>query len=845
MVHRITSGEHSASPHSKWILSLGVAALAAGCSGGGGQEAGGSFDPEGGGGPNFNGVDDGNVREGDVVAELVMEAPAAGHFVLSATVPVPRGTLTDGSLVEPLSVRVEGDRAAPTQVEIVSRYPDPADGADVVRVLAHVRKPDGAQEGDMIKFQVGANPHPKHDLELHSSVQSLLDAPGTIRLIGHDVFGHKYGADLMRGIKTEGPGAEILMDGHVARQYRTHEIMLPNEEVDGSQGTLPHMMGVHSYITAWRGEQFLSLDLHVHNGMDGLDPGSSEDDAMGDLYFQDLAIRLPQGWRVGYAIDTDASGDIQINGGWALAPIVKENADGKLHVLPSMSHFTRRLVVFHPGAEDKALEMVRSGFQAFCAPGYNQSGHQNWSWWNESTARYFPQNHVLPNLDYIGQESVRNALAGKWNAASSQIESGAAGQYPIISPRLGWAHPWGVAYGGMTGGDEIDIFSGTEIAWSASRDGFRLAQLQQRCYVDRQPQALFDRAGEPTKVEDLLVTEGFGAPYVDLWYYVTMGGSADPFGFSDAPTHQIDSVQAQNLAADYSDDLKSYASIDYQHYIRYTRNLKTLAWLSGDAMSKELLLAATENFRLSFHEHNNSSYGHAQVTGLRMLQNEVGENPGMGLAFGRGPAWGMDCAIAGYAMASPERRAQLLPWIRKVADVLDAGQSTCTGNIMSTVINSHYQGTYRSRQAMEESFAENVLRSLATTVFDDVEPERAMGIQQDLVASVRSTISDRFWSEENGAPWFYAATGPADQSLGDFCAFEQTDLHGSYTNTTAYYSSFAYAYDVDPDPEFLFRAAQMMGGGNLWNGLNSNSLNNLNNTAALVALCQLMGEDQL
>lgn len=774
-----------------------------------------------------------------------MEAPAASHFILSATVPVPPGTLTDGSLVEPLSVRVEGNRAAPTQVEIISRYPDPADGADVVKVLAHVRKPAGAEEGDLIHFEVGANPHPKHDLELHSSVDALLNAPGTIRLIGHDVFGHKYGADLLRGIQTEGPGAEVLMDGHVARQYRTHEVMLPNEDVSGSQGTLPHMMGVHSYITAWRGEQYLSLDLHVHNGMEGLDPGSQADDSLGDLHFQDLAIRLPQGWRLGYAIETEAAGDIEINGGWALAPIVDANADGKMHVLPQLSHFTRRLVIFRPGVEDRALEMVRAGYQAFCAPGFNQSGHEHWSWWNESTARYYPQNHVLPELNFAGLEGIRADLEAQFASAAGQIETGTSGNYPILVDRMGWAQPWGTDYGGMTGGDEIDVFAGVETAATASRAGYRLAQLQQRCYVDRQPQALYDREGNYTSVEDVLVTEGFGAPYANVWFNGKVNNSVDTFGFADVPTFQADYVASSNLTADYSDTLKGYQSIDHQHYIRYTRNLKTLTWLGGDALARELLVAAGESFRLGFHEHNNTAYGHVQPTGLRTIQNAISAAPGVGIPFGRGQAWGMDAAIAAYAVGSPELRANRLNWLRLVSDAVQQGQSTCTGNIMSMHITKLFNGAWRSRQAMEESFIENMLRSMDTTVFRGIEPERAASLQQVLLASVRSTIDGRFWNETAGAPAFYGATGEVDQTLGDFCGNAPDGLVSTNTNTTAYYSSFAYAYEVDPDPIFLFRASQMLGGGNLWSSIDNNGTGNLNNTAALIALCQMLGEDSL
>ena len=451
-----------------------------------------------------------------------------------------------------------------------------------------------------------------------------------------------------------------------------------------------------------------------------------------------------------------------------------------------------------------------------------------------------------PSFDFIDTDAVRNSLSAEWNQCSSQLTSGEAGGYPLTSPRLGWAQPWGVEYGGMTGGDEIDMFSGLDIASTASNDGYRLAQLQQRCYIDRQPDALFDMEGNYTSVDDVMVTEGFGAPYVNLSFFGTISNGADPFGFDEAPQFQTEAVLSQNMAPDYYGPLTNFSPIDHQHFVRYTSNLKILTWLGGDTLSIELLQAAADNFHLGFHEHVNSAYGHIQGTGLRNLQNQVMEHPGQGLAFGRGQAWGMDAAMAAYATGDPAYRATNLPWIRLVADALNDGQSTCTGNIMAVHINKNFDGEYISRQVNESSFIENVLRSMETTVFQGVEPERALQLQQNLVASVRSTIEQpHFWNEQLGAPWFYAATGPADLNQGDFCGNAPLDLHSLYVNTTECYSSFAYAYQIDPDPIYLFRATQMLGGGNLWNQLSSNGTQNLQNTAALVALCQIIGEDEL
>ena len=48
----------------------------------------------------------------------------------------------------------------------------------------------------------------------------------------------------------------------------------------GFRRTLPHMMGVHTYLTTWTNAPYIALDLVVHNGMDGLDPETSLDDLL-------------------------------------------------------------------------------------------------------------------------------------------------------------------------------------------------------------------------------------------------------------------------------------------------------------------------------------------------------------------------------------------------------------------------------------------------------------------------------------------------------------------------------------------------------------------------------------
>ncbi|MEL6907100.1 MAG: hypothetical protein AAFP22_16950, partial [Planctomycetota bacterium] len=60
-----------------------------------------------------------------VRARISTYLPAAEEFTIEATLPVPPGTLLEAGGPSPLTL-VRNGVTFPTQVEIVSRYPDPA-----------------------------------------------------------------------------------------------------------------------------------------------------------------------------------------------------------------------------------------------------------------------------------------------------------------------------------------------------------------------------------------------------------------------------------------------------------------------------------------------------------------------------------------------------------------------------------------------------------------------------------------------------------------------------------------------------------------------------------------------
>jgi hypothetical protein len=481
--------------------------------------------------------------------------------------------------------------------------------------------------------------------------------------------------------------------------------------------------------------------------------------------------------------------------------------------------------------------------QGFCARGTDPfSGADYWSWWNKGTARYFPQKYQLPALDHVGLAYLRSQLQGERNHLAERLLNGTNdGNYPIASSVLGWGHPYGVSYGGMTSGSEIFMYDGVAAAASAATIGFQKYAALHRMQTDRQPSVLYDLDGEPTSVERWLVENG-DRDYVPFYCYLTpflTGSYPDPFGFRQAPRFQSDYVAANGLAPGYESAHFSFDPHDLQHFIRYTRSAKVLAWLANDSIAKDDLRMQAEAFNLSYHDYRNDPNGGFQSGGL-LGQRAVAQNhPGKGCGFGRGEAWGLDCMLAAYDLADPVWRAQKYPWFGKVIEFLLLGQGSCTGFIQAFVSNKAFDGRNRARQQIEQSITENALQGLRESVFRRLDPGHADMTRDVLLNSLYAFIGEMAWFPGESAPWRYTGIGPLDVNQPIWCVRGEmpSDAHTA-GDRDAYqdWSSFAWGFEATGDPIFLERAATQVGGGILLNRLRSDGTQNLENRAALLAL---------
>jgi len=783
-----------------------------------------------------------------VVGVLTTRARGSEEFLLRGTLPVPPGTFPRADGLVPFVLLDSAGTPLLTQVEIVARHPDASDGASVIELIARAGRPDVAP-GTTLQYAVLERPHrpPANELEaVPQRVRDLLADPSALELAMRDVFGNRYVAWPL----DESTEIRVLRHGPVHAEVRMHRVLQPESIVPGPTGTLPHALGVHVYLSFFRGTELVGVDLRFHNGHDGRDGADPLDDPLDTLYFRDLELSVPSGWRIHSDVSDPQLGSERIEGGRCVLPLVTPLADGRMHVIRWLGQFHRRLALAPESLEGliEARSYLERTGQAFATRGFDpRDGRELWSWWNAGTAAYFPQQLQLPLLDHVKRGDLVDTLVGGLDFLTVHLEQGTStGDYPIDSPALGWGHPYGVSYGGMTGGHEIFLYDGIETAWLASRSGLRAFTLLHRMQTERMPNALWSLDGEPAALERWRVDNG-GADFLPFRLFVVpqlFGSNPDPFGVKSAPRFQVDHVRANGLAPSYEGAHFGFDPYDYQHFVRYTRAPKVLAWLANDSLAKDDLLQQAENFHLSYHELYSGFPGSVMGSSLRGHQELVAARPGRGLPFGRGEAWGLDCVLAAYALGEPDWRARKLPWLRSIASLLVDGQDACNGFIQAFVSQKALEGRYQARQAIEQSITEHALVGLHETVFRGAHPREATRLRAVIERSLYSFVSELSWSPGQSGPWRFTAVAPLDLALPSFCSGADLPADGwtvGDIETFQDWSSFGYGYELTGDPLFLRHARYQTGGDDfedLVERLYAAGTDNLENRAALLTVVQ-------
>ena len=775
--------------------------------------------------------------QGNVVGRIELDAPSAELFVMRATLPVPAGTWTGNEQQTPFQVRDRDGHMTSAQLEIVSRYPVNAHGADVVEVISRVRRPSGVSSGVKVWYDIVYSPTPKVNFLAEPDVQALLQLG--VALETRDVFGHLYRADLLRDLRLGTSDLRVLRNGEHAHQVRTHEILVPVNPVGGASGTLPHHVGVHAYVTRWHGEDVVSMDLRIYNGGSGQDTANPLDDPNREVYFDQLALRIPAGWNVLSVYGDPFLGGRQLQGSTWVVPLVKPLPGNKLHVMPAQAQMNRRVVLYRNGHASMARVIAEEQTLGFCRDAV-VNGTRLMSWWNPATARYLTQKQPLPQLPTMAA-ALRVQLDQKFDLLEQQLLAGTATNwpYPVTTPVLGWAHPWGLSIGYAHGGDEIEFFPGADVAVAASRKGYRTFQIALRMYNSRHATTLYDANGDATRLEDWLLPGGPEGLWNPTWVWIKpVTWLGDPFGFNAAPSFQVDAVVSQGRTPPYQAELFDFQHIDDQHLVRYTRPAKVLTWLGNDALAKDDLLMQAELSRLTFSDYPNNPNGDAIAIGMYLLSQYVDQYPGLGAHVHRAAGWEIDAVASAHATTTPANRADLERWCDGIVMLLRKGQDRCNGVLGGNPKPDLFGGQYRVRSSISEAILENALYGMRESVYGDHRPVQARRTGFIIARSARAMISPEVWDSVNNRVHFYTATGPYDETAPSFCGFVPPGGHEGGDNYQGW-STLAYGYRLTGDARFLTKALEMAGG-NIMNVPTFGS-GYLQNAAPVIALFQELG----
>ncbi|MCG3136809.1 MAG: hypothetical protein HJJLKODD_00645 [Phycisphaerae bacterium] len=772
----------------------------------------------------------------EVLARLQLPAPELNEFILRGTIPVPAGTFPRPDKQSPFSIQLANGSLIPAQTEVVTRRPGAGVDADVVEILARVPRPSGVAAGEMIDYDVVLAPHDEPAMKLTDAVAHLAGNPGKLMVSARDIFGNVYLLDLLH----QNNEFQVLRQGSTAIQICSYGTMLPIQPKSGPTATLPHLFGVHAYMTAYLNENVVLLDLRFNNGPSGADTTTTIDDPLGKMYFLDLYLIVPANWNAHLDVT-----DPQLGAPWTYQnlkaiPLVKPNDDGTSQVIGAQGQFHRRMVLAPASATASAQAYARQEGLGFAGWGFNNQGQELYSWWNPETARYFGQKHTLPSLDYYGATKLWDELSGDWAWAQEIVESGGMG-YPINVPNLGWAHPWGSAYGGMTGGEGITLYDGVKLAYSANPDGYLYFQLAHRMHTDRQPIVLYNADGHPARLAQFLKTDSKGNLYFPGEFFQTPSSKGDPFGYKTAPKFQADYAAAAGLQPAYEAELLEFQPHDFQHYCRYTTNAKVLVYLGNDALAKDDLRMSAEAFRFSYHQYFNTAYQGAQGYSIKAGLQFAAQYPGMGLDFGRGQAWGLDAMNMAYALNDDEWRDEAQPWFELMVDMLADVQIPCNGVIHTNVYSKLFDNKYRARQTWEDVLTQSSLMGTYHTVFEDSGTAEESLLQQIITDSFYSIINPLYWPAGQGGYVIHHAVGPLDLNQPLYCDALPADGTEGGIDNFYMWSNLAYAYEWTGDKTFLQKAVEA--GGGTMAGLKSKLYytgytQNIYNQAALTALMQ-------
>ena len=284
----------------------------------------------------------------EAVARLELVVPARPRVLLHGTIPIPKGRYPLVDRSTPFAVlnhdpaatlvpaQVRSSRATRRARRTSSRF---APSTSLPRKARHRRvvpdRPVDEQAGE------GA--------DRAEAVQKLLRA----RVTGTSASARATCTETSTGrisgdVSDPSSGSlRILKTGPYVRQRRVYATMVPVGTPSPAGAPLPHLLGVHAYVTEKAGQREVDLDLRLNNGATSgsRDPTPLEE-PLGIVYWKTIQLVIPDGWTAVAQVADPFLGAPRVEGVKSkrvvVVPLVLPFPEGRLHMMGPQAQLERR-----------------------------------------------------------------------------------------------------------------------------------------------------------------------------------------------------------------------------------------------------------------------------------------------------------------------------------------------------------------------------------------------------------------------------------------------------------------------------------------------------------------------
>jgi len=635
------------------------------------------------------------VAPGTPVAYLECDVPNLDRFVVHGAVPVPRG-YSYRRYPCPFTVFDPTGNPLVTQWEPIAYR---ADGTLMtVELLTQVVRgelPPNTRQRFAVRERDSALPPLPFDVDNPAFTD--------IKLRAIDVYGNQYVGN-PQFVRVHRLGSVVF----------TCEFTMRLMPTDPNTTTLEQLGAAQMWMTFRRDTNIVEVALNYHN--------ASSEHPTWHIYFDRLLMSIPEDWG-GVSMWPESRGGDAFNfQGFRVLPLITSQSTSEVHYLAQRHERGFRYFLHPPGREANAHELQqRKGWAVAVDELLNPiTGDRTWSFFNPETPGYFPQAMPMPDLSHVF--GLRQGLIDDKNQLYFQLmnEFSVGADTPIHLPG-GFRNPYGVEYGGQTGGMNMNPFEGMETLWSGERAGLLHAYAVMRCYNDRQFGAMYQDNGVSYRVSDPRYLNPDGTlPYQMrnnkfLVSYPNIHHDAPWFWAQQDKSHE-QHVEAIGQVPAYRDALRNFDPIDAQHIYRYSRMLKLLVYLDNDPLAKRRLQAQCALLRSQFYEGPGGA--------LRSFMNGP---PNIGGGFGREHAEAGDIAAAAYATGDVFWRASWKPWFDTFFEALNHTQTEggvwmalTHGRIATAApLGDGHTAFFRAMRPNEHAYTLHALRAIKEMVYGE------------------------------------------------------------------------------------------------------------------------------